>query len=168
MQLERLKRFLNHLLLPDWWFLRAFPEAALRGIEQAIVASERAHHGELRFVVEAGLPVAALLRQQTTRDRALELFSLLRIWDTEDNSGVLIYVQLLDQRVEIVADRGIDAKVGDAFWSAVCRRMETEFAQRRFASGSVSAIDAITVALAEHFPARGDNPDELANAPLLR
>ena len=164
----RAGRLFRHMLWPDWWVLRAFPVSALRTIEQAIADSERTHQGELRFVVEAGLPLHGLLRDQSPRARAIELFAQLGVWDTEHNSGVLIYVQLLDRCVEIVADRGIDARVDDAFWSAVCRRMEVAFREGRFESGAVLALKEITMVLAENFPASGDNPDELPNAPLIR
>lgn len=163
----RVNRILRHLLLPHWWTLRILPKAARRAIEQAINASERLHQAELRFVVEAGLPVSGLLRDQSSRQRAIELFAQLGVWDTEHNSGVLIYVQLIDRRVEIVADRGINARVGEAFWNAVCRRMETAFAAGHFESGALLALNDITAALAEHFSAAGANPDELANAPLI-
>jgi uncharacterized membrane protein len=158
---------LRHLLRPQWWTLRAFPKAARGAIEQAIAASESLHRAELRFVVEAALPIGSLLRDQSSRQRAIELFARLGVWDTQDNSGVLIYVQLLDRRVEIVADRGINAKVGEAFWNAVCRRMEAEFAAGRFASGALVALKEITAALVANFPAADANPDELANAPLI-
>jgi uncharacterized membrane protein len=149
--------------------LRAFPKPALRAIEQAIMESERTHQGEIRFVVEGNLPVRGLLRDQSLRARAVELFAQLGVWDTEHNSGVLIYVQLLDRRVEIVADRGIHAKVGDVFWNAICRRMEAAFREGQFESGALQALKEMTAALAEHFPASVcDNPNELPNAPLIR
>ncbi|MFZ4538274.1 TPM domain-containing protein [Propionivibrio sp.] len=160
-------RLLRHLVLPDWWVLRAFPKSTLRTIEKAITTSESTHLGELRFVVEASLPMHSLLRDQSSRARAIELFSQLGVWDTEHNSGVLIYVQLIDRRVEIVADRGIDAKVGKTFWRAACRRMEAAFREGQFEKGTLLALNEITAALAEHFPASGKNPDELPNAPLV-
>ncbi len=163
----QLDRILRHLLRPHWWALRIFPESARQAIGRAITASERLHQAELRFVVEAGLPIRRLLQGQSSRQRAIELFAQLGVWDTEHNSGVLIYVQLIDRRVEVVADRGIHAKVGEAFWNAVCRRMETAFAAGRFEDGALLALGDITTALAEHFPASGANLDELANAPLI-
>jgi uncharacterized membrane protein len=164
----RLGRLLRHLVLPDWCVLRAFPKPSLRAIEQAITASERTHQGELRFVVEGNLPLHGVLRGQSPRERAIELFAQLGVWDTEHNSGVLIYVQLIDRRVEIVADRGIHARVGEAFWRAICRRLEAEFRQGRFESGALLALKETTAALAEHFPASGDNFNELPDAPLIR
>ncbi|WP_301103126.1 TPM domain-containing protein [Propionivibrio sp.] len=163
----RLSRLVQHLVIPGWWVLRAFPKSALRRIEQAITASERSHQGELRFVVEANLPLPGLLHDQTPRQRATELFAQLGVWDTEHNSGVLIYLQLIDHCVEIVADRGIHLRVGEGFWRAVCGRMEMAFRVGQYESGSLRALDEITRALAEHFPTSADNPDELPNAPLI-
>lgn len=162
-----LRRLIRHLLLPDWWARRAFPQAALERLEQAIKAAEHGHRGELRVLVEAGLPVHRLFSGQSTRARAIELFSRLGVWDTEHNSGVLVYVQLLDRRVEIVADRGINDRVGEAFWSGVCRRMEVAFLNGDFERGSVQALKEIAAVLVEYFPATGDNPDELPNTPVL-
>src|SRR5437870_6256310 len=102
-------RALKHLFMPHWVALRAFPAPVLAKIEQAIKSSERAHRGEIRFAIEGALHVHALRR--STRQRAHQVFSELGVWDTAENSGVLIYVQLVDRRIEIVADRGIAAKV---------------------------------------------------------
>lgn len=163
----RWTRLMRHLLLPDWWAMRAYPGTTLKTIEGAIAASERSHRGELRFVVEAGLPLASLLRDETPRRRAIELFARLGVWDTENNSGVLIYVQLVDRRIEIVADRGINARVGDAYWAAVCRRIETAFAADQNELGILRALEEISVVLAQHFPPTVDDQNELPNAPLL-
>ncbi len=162
-----LVRFFRHALLPPWWAMRVFPKAAQAAVEAAIAASERRHTGELRFVVEAALPPAHLLAGRSARARAIDLFAQLRVWDTEANSGVLIYVQLLDRKVEIVADRGIDARVGHAFWEAVCGRLQTAFRAGRFEAGALAAIDEITAALAAHFPPGADNPNELPDRPVV-
>jgi len=163
----RIGRLIKHLLWPDWWVLRAFPKPVLRRIEQAITASESRHQGELRFVIEANLPLAGLLRDQSPRQRAVELFGQLGVWDTEHNCGVLIYLQLIDRRVEIVADRGIHQRAGDAFWSAVCARLESSLRNGQHEPGVLRALGEISAVLAEHFPASSDNPDELPNAPLI-
>ena len=160
-------RFLRHLFAPPWIVHRAFPRAALRRIEAAIRASEKSHAGELRFAVEAGLHLAALLKGVTPRRRARQVFAELDVWDTEHNSGVLIYVQLVDRSVEIVADRGVGAKVAQADWDAVCRRMQQAFRERRFEEGATAGIREISALLRRHFPARGDNPDELTDKPAV-
>ena len=160
-------RILKHLLAPDWLIYRAFPRAALKRIETAIARSEAAHRGELRVAIEAGFDLLPLVRGITPRQRALEAFSRLRVWDTEENSGVLIYLQLVDRDIEIVCDRGINAKVGLERWEAICRRMEQAFRARRFEEGVLEGIAEITALLAQHFPARRDNPDELPDRPIV-
>ena len=115
-----IRRMIRHLGTGQLAVRAAFPESALRAIEQAIHESEVMHAGQIRFAVEASLDFTALRRNQTARERAIEMFSQLRVWDTEHNSGVLIYVQLVDRRIEIVADRGINAKVDQASWEAIC------------------------------------------------
>lgn len=162
-----LKRIFRHLSYPQWRTHRAFPPSTRCAIETAVTASENSHRGELRFVVEGGLDLPLLLRNVDAHTRAIDLFSQLRVWDTEENSGVLIYVQLADRRVEIVADRGIHARVGNAGWQAICRDMEQAFAAGRFEAGALTGLAAIGHLLAMHFPAGTDNPDELANAPTL-
>ena len=111
-----IKRIGKHLLAHRWRLRRLFPAAVLANIEQAIKAGEAGHAGQVRFVVEGALDGAPLFRDQSARQRAIDVFSQLRIWDTAHNNGVLIYLLLADRKVEIVADRGIDAKVGSAGW----------------------------------------------------
>jgi uncharacterized membrane protein len=146
---------------------RAFPRHVLGAIEAAIGDSERSHDGELRFAVEGGLDLMPLLKGQSARVRACEVFSNLRVWDTRHNSGVLIYVQLVDHRIEIVADRGISALVPQAQWDAICRGMEQAFKQGQYAQGALDAIRETTALLARHFPPHNDNPDELHNRPVV-
>lgn len=160
-------RILKHLLYPQWRTRRAFPKGTLQAIEAAVEASEKLHDGELRFVVEGGLDLPQVLRGLSARQRAVEIFSRLRVWDTEHNSGVLIYVQLADRQVEILADRGIHRKVGDEPWQHICAAMEQAFRAGRFREGAVEGVQAVGRVLAEHFPARDGNPDELANGPVL-
>jgi len=151
----------RHLVTDHHSVRRAFPASALARIEQAIAAGERRHTGQVRFAVEGGLPVANVLRHQTPRERALDVFSNLRVWDTEDNCGVLVYLLLADKDVEIVADRGIHRRVGDEAWQAICRTMEVAFRQLRFEEGAVAGIAAISELLALHFPRNASGPNEL-------
>jgi TLP18.3/Psb32/MOLO-1 phosphatase superfamily protein len=162
-----LKRIFRHLVAPQWVVDRMFPEATMRAIEDAIRDSERSHDGELRFAVEGGLNLWLLLHGRTPRVRAIEIFSRLRVWDTETNSGVLIYVQVVDRRIEIVADRGINAKVEQQQWDVIARGMETAFRARRYEAGAMEGLREITALLAQHFPPSGGNPDELPNAPVV-
>lgn len=162
-----IQRILDHLIYPPWRVRRAFPVETLKAIEDEIAASERLHRGELRFVVEAGLSFAELWRGTTARQRALDVFADLHVWDTEDNSGVLIYVLLADRQVEILADRGINRKVGEAAWQAICRAMEAAFRDDRFHAGALAGVQAITQLLAAHFPAQEANQDELPNTAII-
>ncbi len=160
-------RWMRHLFLDDLAVRRAFPRHALEAIGRAIAEQEKRHRGELRFVVEGGLPLGPLLAGRTAHERAIEVFSRLRIWDTEDNAGVLVYLLLADRRVEIVADRGIHAKVGSAAWDAICGEMQAAFAQGRFEEGAALGIHAISDLLAAHFPPGEENPNELPDAPVV-
>ncbi len=158
-------RALKHLFLPPWLAHRPFPPAALRSIEAAVKDSERRHRGEIRFAVEAALPLAQL--RDSTRQRAREVFAQLDVWDTEENTGVLIYVQLLDRRIEIIADRGIAARVSQAEWDALCRAMESRFHSGEYLAGALEAIEGVTRILERHFPARDANPNELPDKPTV-
>ncbi len=153
--------------MTHWQVNRAFPRRTLTAIEQAIKSSEVAHAGEIRFAVEGALHSAPLLKGQSPRERAIELFSQLRVWDTEHNNGLLIYLLLADRDVEIVADRGIHAKVGSHDWEKICRMMEAAFKQEDYEGGVVGGIQAVTRHLAEHFPAASGNRNELADKPTV-
>jgi uncharacterized membrane protein len=163
----KLSRVLRHLLLPDWWVRRVLARADLTAIGDAITACEKLHRGELRFVVEASMPLNALRADQSPRARAVNLFSSLRVWDTEENSGILIYVQLVDRRVQILADRGIAAQVSQSEWDAICRGMEQSFGAGLWRHGALQAVTRAGELLATHFPARDDNPNELPDQPLV-
>ena len=169
-----LARILKHLIAPHWLVRRAFPAATLAAIEAAVAAAERRHAGELRFVVEAGLPLNALWHEVSARERAVEVFSRLRVWDTAYNSGVLIYLQLVDRRVEIVADRGINARVEQAQWDTICRGMELTFRDGDYARGALQAVESIGQLLAAKFPALPDSGEiaskaanELSDRPVI-
>lgn len=162
-----LKRFWRHALMNPMAARRAFPPATLEAIAREITAQEKRHRGELRFVVEAELSTGELWRDVASRDRAREIFARDGVWNTEENSGVLVYVLLADHRVEVLADRGITARVTDEEWQAICRRMEQMFREGRFEEGSLAGIRAVSDLLARHFPAGGDNPNELPDRPVL-
>jgi uncharacterized membrane protein len=161
------RRILKHFLTPHWIARRAFPRATLQRIETAIRQSETTHAGELRFAVEAALDPGLLLKGVAPRQRAREVFAQLGVWDTEHNGGVLIYVQLVDRRIEILADRGIASKVAQSTWDAICRRMETAFRAGQFETGALEGIREITALLARHYPPTGENPNELPDRPVL-
>ena len=163
----KIKRIVKHLLVTQGQVRRAFPRSTLNAIEKTIKASETAHVGQIRFAVEAALDGMPLFNGQSARERAIELFSQLRVWDTQHNNGLLIYVLLADRAVEIVADRGIDAKVSSQEWNKVCRQMETAFKQSNYEGGVVSGVQAVTQHLVEHFPADGRSGNELPDKPVV-
>ena len=162
-----IRRIGKHLLEHRWRVRRIFPPTVLAAIEQAIKAGEATHAGQVRFVVEGALDGAPLFRNQSARERALDMFSQLRIWDTAHNNGVLIYLLLADREVEIVADRGIDAKVGAAGWEKICTAMETDFRAGNFERGVIKGIEAVSRQLAKHFPRARRRPNELPDAPVV-
>ncbi len=164
MNIERIAR---HLLVTDGRVSRTFGRSALNNIEAAIKASEAEHVGEIRFAVEGGLDGAPLFKGQSARERAIELFSQLRVWDTQQNTGVLIYLLLADRAVEIVADRGIHAKVDSQEWSKVCRQMEVAFRQSNFEAGVLGGVLAVTRHLKQHFPADSRDRNELPDKPVV-
>lgn len=163
----RIKRLLNHLFTTRIQLKHAFPQSALHDIEAAIKASELKHSGELRFVVETALDPLSVLEGETPRKRAIELFSSLRVWDTEHNCGLMIYVLIADHAVEIVADRGIHAKVGEVEWTRICHEMEISFRNQRYREGVLEGIRAVSGHLITHFPARHSDKNELSDRPVV-
>ena len=162
-----IRRFVSHLLWSPLRVRRTFSAATLTAIADAIRATERDHDGEIRFALEAALDPLALLRGLTPRDRALEVFSQLRVWDTEENKGVLIYVLLADHAVEIVADRGARAATPGDTWNAICRQIESDFACGRYRSGAQTGIEAVARALGQPLVNRVPGHNELPDEPVV-
>jgi uncharacterized membrane protein len=160
-------RIVRHLSASHAAMRRIFPRAALENIERTIAEVERTHAGQIRFVVEDALDLRPLLAGQTARERAIEVFSRLRVWDTEHNNGVLIYLLLADRDVEIVADRGVHAKLGQAVWEEVCQEMEGTFRQGRFEEGAIAGIRRVGAHLARHYPQVGAKTNEMPDRPIL-
>ena len=157
-----------HLLTGQLAVRRMFPATTLAAIELAIKQSEMNHGGQICFAVEAALSTMALLKNQTARERAIEVFSQLRIWDTEHNNGVLIYVLLADRDVEIIADRGLNRCVTSDEWEMICQIMETAFRQQQFEAGVIEGIKTIDSYLCAHFPLQHEKgKNELADRPVI-
>jgi uncharacterized membrane protein len=165
----QLARWLRHLFATPLAVRRAFPEATLARIQEAIARTEARHTGEIRFAVEAALPWSYLWRDAPVRERALMVFSKLRVWDTEQNNGVLIYVELADHGIEIVADRGIARRVPREQWQAICDAMRERFRAGDYEGGALIGIERVGEQLAQIFPlAEGAvNPNELNDTPRL-
>jgi uncharacterized membrane protein len=162
-------RWIRHAFFTRRSLRRAFPASALARIEQAVNESEHLHSGEIRVAIEAALEPGEIWRGKAPRDRALEVFAALGVWDTAANNGVLIYVLLADRDVEIVADRGFNGRVSAETWSAVCETIRGEFQAGRFTAGVVAAIESVGRIIGQQFPQRPGqrDEDELPNRPAM-
>jgi uncharacterized membrane protein len=163
----KLKRIWRHLHSSAARTRLLFSPAILKQIETVIGAAEAQHSGEIRFVVETALHPVALWHGVTPRARAVQVFAHLRIWDTHHNNGVLIYVLRADRAVEILADRGISARVSEAEWQGVCREVEAQYRAGRYGEGSCAAVAGVARLLGQHFPPGGSGENELPNQPIL-
>jgi uncharacterized membrane protein len=161
--MNRLLRIVKHGWRDAADARRAVGDAALDRLEQRVRASEQHHSGEIRVCVEAALPWSDLLRGATARERALSLFGQLRVWDTEHNNGVLVYLLLAEHAIEIVADRGLDRRVPGDEWQRIAAKMAQAFRAGRFEDGLAQAIDAVDAHLSRHFAVAESerNPNEL-------
>lgn len=148
---------------------RRFPAATLDAIQHAIAASEHRHHGEIVFAVEGSLGLGDILRGVTARARAEEVFAHLRVWNTERNTGVLVYLLLADHAIEIVADRGVAREIDASEWAPICASMQQHFRAGEYERGAIAGVDAVGTLLAKHFPSDGGtrNRDELPDRPVL-
>jgi uncharacterized membrane protein len=163
------KRLFRHAFAGRGQLRRAFPPATLDAIERAITESEATHGAQIRFAIEAALEPGEAWAGKTPRERALEVFAALGVWDTEANNGVLIYLLLADRDVEIVADRGYNGKVSAAEWSTVCETMERDLRAGKFEAAAIDGVRETGRLVARHFPAPagGRDQDELPNRPAL-
>ena len=168
--MNRWLRLLKHRQLDERDAARVLAPEALARIEARVAASERRHSGEIRVCIEAGLPLSYLRRNASPRERAVAMFGKLRVWDTEHNNGVLIYLLLAEHAIEIVADRGLSRHVDAAQWQAIMATMRAAFQASEFEPGLAQAVDAVDALLAKHFPLAPGvaNPNELPDAPVLR
>lgn len=164
---DRIKRLGRHLMYPLWRVSPHFPRRSLERLQQGINESEHRHLGQICFVVESGWNAVDVWNGKTTRQRALEWFGLNRVWDTERNNGVLIYVSFADRAIEIIADRGIDRCVKEGAWQEICASMQPLFRDQTYIVGLEVGLSAVTELLCHHFPrtdADADNnelPDEV-------
>jgi uncharacterized membrane protein len=168
--MNRWLRILRHRAWDETDARRAIGPDVVQRLQQRVQASERRHSGEIRICIESGLPLSYLWRGLSARDRAVTLFGKLRVWDTEHNNGVLIYLLLAEHAIEIVADRGLNAHVDATQWAAIIATMRESLQARRPEQGLIAAIDAVDALLLRHFAlaAGQDNPNELPDTPDLR
>lgn len=167
--MKPIRRLLRHLWLDAGDARRALDDAAMARLQARVQASEQGHSGEIRVVVESALPASYLWRGLPARARALSLFGKLGVWDTEHNNGVLVYLLLADQAIEIVADRGLTRHVPQAHWDRVLAGMQQAFRAGRFEDGLAEAVDRVDEVLRQHFPLSPGqrNPNELPDRPQL-
>jgi uncharacterized membrane protein len=165
--MKMLLRLWRHLIASTMRTRALFTVAVQSRIERAVTEAERQHSGEIRFAIETALPLPQIWGGLTSRARALQVFAHLRVWDTHANNGVLIYVLRADRAVEIVADRGISARVKDVEWQALCREVENCYHAGRYSDGSAAAVAGVARLLGQHFPAGGSGTNELPNQPVL-
>ncbi|WP_374512431.1 TPM domain-containing protein [Niveibacterium sp.] len=167
-QTSRPWRFVHHGFYSRRHVRRVLDDAVMKRLQALVSESETRHSGEIRIVVEAGLPNSYLWKRLSARDRAITLFGKLRVWDTEHNNGVLIYLLLAERRIEIIADRALDRRVSIIEWHSLLGDMRAEFAAGRFEQGLTAAVAAVSGLLRQHFPlAPGEsNPNELSDAPV--
>ncbi|MDP3759208.1 MAG: TPM domain-containing protein [Ramlibacter sp.] len=162
-------RMLRHRWLDESDTRKAVPPDLLEQLTRRIAASEKRHTGEVRIFVEAGLPMSYLWRSATPRERAVALFGKLRVWDTEDNNGVLIYLLLAEHAIEIVADRGLARHVPPEEWRAIVARLGSALHDGRFEDGLTQTLEEVSALLVRHFPAAegAANANELPDEPVL-
>ncbi len=163
----RLKRALRHWRTTAAVGREAFPTASLADLGAAITEGEIHHRGEVRLIVENSMPFDAIWNDVTARQRALALFAEYGVWDTEDNCGVLIYVNLAEHKVEIVCDRNIGRRIDSATWQAICRAMTQGFAHGEFHDSTLTAIREVGDLLRRNFPAEGEAVNELPDHPIV-
>lgn len=165
--MNNFSRLLKHLLITKASGRRAFGGDTLKAIQAAIARGEALHRAQVRLIIEPSLPLFDVLQGLSSRQRARELFARYRIWDTEDNCGVLVYVNLADRKVEIISDRAVGRVLKAADWQAVCKTMTQGFAHGRYHDSTLAALQQLNDLLQQHFPSRGDNNNELSNKPLI-
>ncbi|MES2932774.1 MAG: TPM domain-containing protein [Pseudomonadota bacterium] len=164
--LNKLKRCWKHLSTTTASGKQAFPPASLKAIEATIEAGEQQHRAEVRWIVESSLSLPLVWQGVSSRQRAIDLFRYYGVWDTEENCGVLVYLNLADHKVEIIADRGINRLVAPSDWQQICRDMSQGFAQGKFNDAALGALSEINALLRGHFPANGERPNQLPNQPI--
>jgi uncharacterized membrane protein len=168
--MARCRRLVRHLWLDTHSVRRMLPPATLARLTDQVWQSEARHRGELRICVEASLPPMAVWRNQSARQRAIELFGQLRVWDTEHNNGVLIYLLVADRRIEVLTDRGLKCLVPEATWLTLVEQLGTHLHARHFEQGLIHAVEQVGQVLQSHYPmpeGQARKPNELPDAVVV-
>jgi uncharacterized membrane protein len=165
--MSTISRLFRHLRTTAATGRRVFPPSSLKAVEQAIAEGEKLHRAEVRLIIEASLSAQAVLQGQTPRERARMLFAHYRVWDTEENCGVLIYINLADRQVEIVADRGVGQAVEATEWQALCKGMTQGFAKGEFEQSTIAALAQLNTLLRRLYPDDGSTHNELPDHPMM-
>lgn len=160
-----INRLLRHFTITHWYVRRIFSTPVLDAVTAQIKQCEALHGGEIRVAIEADLATRALLRNQSARSRAIEVFSHLHVWDTHARNGVLIYVCYADRAIEIIADRGFEGRVSNEEWAAICATLQKDFARGEYQQSLCNAIQSVSHLMARHFPHADDN--ELPDRPVM-
>jgi uncharacterized membrane protein len=166
--MKTLKRAWRHLTTTRVEGKRLFPPETLTTIQSMIAAGEATHRAEVRVIVEPSLTLNEVLSGMTSRQRASELFTLYRIWDTDENCGVLIYINLADHQVEIIADRGLTKRILPDDWQYICTTMTNGFAQDEYHDSVIAGLRQLNALLKRRFPdASSTQFDQLSDLPIL-
>ncbi|TGK04921.1 hypothetical protein EHO59_08715 [Leptospira semungkisensis] len=145
-----------------------FSSKDLKEIKSAVTNSEKSHRGEIRIAIETKLSIYQILSKKTAKERSVEMFSFLRVWDTEENTGILIYLLLSEKKIRILADRGIYKKIGQARLDAISQKIGSGFKSGKSKDAMLEGISELTTDLKKHFPSHGKNPNELPDDPYIR
>lgn len=165
--MKTLPRIWRHLFTTGATSRRTFPPATLDDIQKAIAHGETMHRAEVRLVIEPSLSIQDVLNGKTSRERALELFSIYGIWDTEENCGILIYIELADHQVEIVADRGVNRIIKESEWQEVCQTITRGFARNVYGPSVIAALEKLNALLHERFPDEDPGANQLSDRPIM-
>ncbi len=152
------KRFIKHLFTSRFLLYRYFQKKDLENIKNQIKESELQHRAEIRVAIQISFPLFEVLKRISTRNKAIQLFSLLKIWDTEENNGVLIYLSLTDRKLEIIADRGIYSHLKEEYWNTLSSNIVNEFKIKQYPMAIKKSIDEITTQMIKLYPKK-DTPD---------
>lgn len=165
--MKKTTRLMRHLITTRATGRHAFPAHTLKAIQTTIAQGETQHRAEIRIIIEPALTLREVLGGLYARERARELFAHHRIWDTEENCGILIYINLADHKVEIIADRTVGRALSAADWQAICQTMTQGFAHGDFHDSAIAALSQLNALLKTNFPANGPSLNELSNRPLV-